>query len=132
MIEVLIVDDSPEYCELLRTTLDHDPEIFPVAEANNGYDALEFCEIILPDIILMDLLMPECDGIKGTTIIKNKFPDVKIIVMTSIENESNLLKALDAGANGYCLKGIETPKLREAIKNVMNGVTTVDKEIFIP
>ena len=132
MIELLIVDDSPEYCELLKTILDHDPEIFPVGEANNGYDALEFCEIFLPDIILMDLMMPECDGIKGTTIIKNKFPDVKIIVMTSIENDGNLQKALEAGADGYFLKGIETPKLREAIKNTLNGVTTIDKEIFIP
>ncbi|MCL6590694.1 MAG: response regulator transcription factor [Firmicutes bacterium] len=132
MIQVLIVDDSPEYCELLKTTLNQDLEIFPIVEANNGYDALEFCEIVTPDIILMDLLMAECDGIKGTTIIKNKFPDVKIIVMTSVENEGNLQKALEAGANGYFLKGIETPKLREAIKNVMNGVTTIDKEIFIP
>jgi DNA-binding NarL/FixJ family response regulator len=80
----------------------------------------------------MDLVMPECDGIKATSLIKNKYPDVKILVMTSFENEGNLLKALDAGANGYFLKGIETPKLREAIKNVMNDVTSVDKEIFIP
>ena len=122
----------PNIANFLKTTLDLDPEMVAVGEVYDGNDALEFCEIITPDIILMDLMMPNCDGITGTKIIKEKFPMVKLLVMTCSGNEDNLPKALKAGADGYFVKGIGTPKLRDAIKNTMNGVKTIEKEIYIP
>jgi DNA-binding NarL/FixJ family response regulator len=132
MIQVLIVDDSPELRELLRTTIEIDPELISIGEVGNGYEALSFCEIVVPDLILMDLMMPNCDGIKGTGLIKHIFPMVKVLVMTGTATEHNLHKALEAGADGYFLKGIETPKLRKTIKNTINGIPTIDKEVFIP
>jgi DNA-binding NarL/FixJ family response regulator len=132
MIQVLIVDDSAEFRELLKTTIESDPDIISIAEVGNGYEALSYCEIIIPDLILMDLKMPVCDGIKGTGLIKQVYPMVKVLVMTGFETEQNLLKALSAGADGYFLKDIEAPKLLDTIKNTINGVTTVDKEVFIP
>jgi DNA-binding NarL/FixJ family response regulator len=132
MIQVLITDDSQELRELLKTTIEIDPDIVVIGEAGDGYEALSFCEIVIPDLILMDMIMSQCDGIKGTKLIKERFPQVKVLVMTGLGNEQNLSKALESGADGYLVKGIETPKLRDAIKNTVNGVTTIDEGIFIP
>jgi DNA-binding NarL/FixJ family response regulator len=132
MIHILLVDDSPEYRELLKTSIDLDKELEVISMAGDGYEALSHCEISLPDLVIMDLNMDKCNGIKGTKLIKERFPSVKVMVMTGLETEQNLYKALEAGADGFFLKGVETPKLRQAIKNIINGVQTINTEIFIP
>jgi DNA-binding NarL/FixJ family response regulator len=131
MINVVVVDDSPEYRELLNTTLELDGEIIVIGQAANGLEALTLCDMAVPDVVLMDCNMPFCDGIAGTMLIKTRYPAVKVLVMTSIETEQNLSKALESGADGYFLKGIETSKLKAAIKNAVNGEPMFDKEIWI-
>jgi DNA-binding NarL/FixJ family response regulator len=132
MIEVLFVDDSSEYCEFLRTALGEDPEICPIGEVSSGNDALTFCEIILPELILVNVSMPELDGIPVTKLIKEKYPLVKILAMDGSGNPEGLMKALEAGADGYFLKGIDPSKIREAVKNTMNGIVTIEKEVYVP
>jgi DNA-binding NarL/FixJ family response regulator len=132
MINVVLVDDSPEYWEILHTTLEFDEEILVIGSAANGFEALTVCDMAVPDLVIMDYLMPLCDGIAGTKIIKDRYPTVKVLVMTGLGNEQNLSKALECGADGYFLKGIETPKLRETIKNTVIGAPTTGKDIFIP
>ncbi|HEX3045422.1 MAG TPA: response regulator transcription factor, partial [Bacillota bacterium] len=116
----------------LFTTLENDEEILVIGQAANGFEALTLCDMSVPDVVLMDVKMPLCDGISGTMLIKTRYPAVKVLVMTSIETEQNLFKALESGADGYFLKGIETTKLKAAIKNAVNGESMFDKEVFIP
>jgi DNA-binding NarL/FixJ family response regulator len=132
MIEVLVVDDSPEYRDILKTTIDMDKELEVVGMANDGLEALYQCEVLSPKLVIMDFLMDKCDGLKGTRMIKRRFPAIKVLVMTSIGNEQNLSKALEFGVDGYFVKGIETPKLKQAIKNTIHGIPTIDQDIFIP
>jgi DNA-binding NarL/FixJ family response regulator len=132
MIEVLVVDDSPEYRDILKTTIDLDKDLEVVGLANDGYEAVSQCEALAPKLVIMDYLMDKCDGLKGTRMIKSRFPTIKVLVMTSIGNEHNLSQALEFGADGYFVKGIETPKLKQAIKNTINGIPTIDQDIFIP
>ncbi|HEX3048678.1 MAG TPA: response regulator transcription factor [Bacillota bacterium] len=132
MIHVVLVDDSPEYREILNTTLEWDEEIMVIGNATNGFEALTLCDMSVPDLVLMDFLMPLCDGITGTKLIKERYPAVKVLVMTGLGNEQNLSKALESGADGYFMKGIETPKLRDAIKDTVAGKSTIDEDIFIP
>lgn len=132
MIHILIVDDSPEYREILKTSIDLDKDLEVIGLASDGYEALAQCEALAPKLVLMDYMMNHCDGLQGTRMIKERFPAIKVLVMTSFGNEANLSQALAYGADGYFLKGIETPKLRQAIRNTVNGVPTIDGDIFIP
>lgn len=132
MIKVLVTDDSPEYREALKITIDIDEELIVIGFANDGYEALAQCEALVPDIVLMDYIMSKCDGLQGTRIIKERFPAIKVLVMTSFATNANLSQALAVGADGYFLKGIETPKLKQAIKNTINEIPTIDQDIFIP
>jgi DNA-binding NarL/FixJ family response regulator len=132
MIRMIIVDDLLEYLEILKNTLELDREIKVVGAATNGYEALTLCEVKAPDMVLMDYIMPVCDGGWGTMLIKERFPQIKVLIMTGFGNKNDLMKALEYGADRYLMKLVETPKLWDAVKNAMNGVTTIDPEIFIP
>lgn len=120
-IKILIVDDHSVVREGLRMFLAMDPELEVVGEAVNGKDALEKVAELHPDVVLMDLLMPEMDGIQATEILRKKFPDTEVIALTSVLEDAAVVNAIRAGAIGYLLKNTEAQELREAIKNAAQG-----------
>ena len=128
-IKVMIVDDHGIVRQGLRTYLDLLEDITIVAEAENGLDALEKVKQFNPEIVLMDLVMPEMDGIEATQKICGSYPDVKVIVLTSFTEDEKVFSAIKAGAVGYLLKDISPPDLAKAIQAVHSGETHLHPEI---
>ena len=128
-IKVMIVDDHGIVRQGLRTYLDLIEDITIIAEAENGLDALEKVKQFNPDIVLMDLVMPEMDGIEATQKICGSYPGVKVIVLTSFTEDEQVFSAIKAGAVGYLLKDISPPDLAKAIQAVHSGETHLHPEI---
>ncbi len=120
-VRVLVVDDHGVVRQGLRMYLALDPEIDVVGEAGTGLQALEMVHDLQPDVVLMDLLMPEMDGITATAQIRQLYPDVEIIALTSVLEDSSVVGAIRAGAIGYLLKDTEADELVRAIKSAACG-----------
>ena len=121
MIKVLIADDQELIRESLKIILDMDNDIKVVGVAEDGQKVLAQIEKNSPDIILMDVRMPELDGVLCTKIVKEKYPDIKIIILTTFDDDEYVFYALKYGASGYLLKGCSVQELTSAIHTVMNG-----------
>lgn len=120
-IKVLLVDDHTVVLKGLAFFLSTQEDFELVGEANNGKEALVKVGETSPDVVLMDLYMPEMDGIEATVCIKKEYPNVKVIVLTSFSDQAHVLPALKAGASGYILKDIEPDQLVEAIRSAYKG-----------
>lgn len=121
-IKVLIVDDHPLMRDALKTALEDESDITVVAEASNGTEAIALVAQHRPDIILMDLLMPGMSGLEAITRLVDADPNIKILVVTSLEDEGKITSAIQAGALGYFPKTAARPFLLEAIHRVADGV----------
>jgi len=128
-IKVLIVDDSKLTIVGLKTTLRQFDDIEIIGEANDGVIAIEMTQKHNPDIILMDIGMPLMDGIKATKEIKKSGSSAKIIMLTSHETEQDVLDALSAGANSYCMKDVDPEVLVSVVKSTYNGASWLDPRI---
>lgn len=128
-IRVLIVDDHDMLREGLTTFLKAFQDLELVGEASNGVEAVELCRQIQPDIILMDLMMPEMDGVSAIRAIHKEFPAVGIIALTSFGEEKVVKAALQAGAKSYLLKNISANQLAEAIRTTYSGFPTLAPEV---
>ncbi len=120
-IRLLIVDDHGVVRQGLRMYLALDPELEVVGEAANGADALRLAHELEPDVVLMDLLMPVMDGIAATLAIRHELPEVEVIALTSVLEDSAVYGAMRAGAIGYLLKDTEADELCRAIKAAAAG-----------
>lgn len=120
-IRVLIADDHHIVRRGLVFFLKTQELIEVVGEAANGKEAVELALKLKPDLILMDLIMPEMDGIQATKIIKSEIPDIKIMMLTSFSDQEHVIPAVEAGASGYQLKDIQPDELVSSIKSIMNG-----------
>jgi len=121
VLRVMIVDDHAAMRIGLSTFLAAFTDLCLVGEASNGEEAVQLCEQLHPDVILMDLIMPIMDGVSAIQIIRQQFPSVQVIAVTSFE-EADLVKgALQAGAMGYLLKDVSADKLAEAIREAVRG-----------
>lgn len=120
-IKVLLVDDHTVVLKGLAFFLSTQKDLELVGEANNGKEALVKVGETTPDVILMDLYMPEMDGVEATAYIKKEYPNVKVIVLTSFSDQAHVLPALRAGASGYILKDVEPDQLVEAIRSAYKG-----------
>ncbi|WP_242318764.1 response regulator transcription factor [Bacillus cereus group sp. BfR-BA-01349] len=120
-IKVLLVDDHTVVLKGLAFSLSTQEDLELVGEANNGKEALVKVGETTPDVILMDLYMPEMDGVEATAYIKKEYPNVKVIVLTSFSDQAHVLPALRAGASGYILKDVEPDQLVEAIRSAYKG-----------
>jgi NarL family two-component system response regulator LiaR len=127
-ISVMIVDDHPVVRTGLTTMLQAFDDLIPVGEAASGPQTLTKCEEALPDVILMDMLMPGMDGVATTRAVLARYPDVKIIMLTSFAEEEMVQDALEAGATGYLLKNAPIDKLAEAIRSAYTGQPTLAPE----
>ncbi|MFJ7891125.1 response regulator [Lysinibacillus xylanilyticus] len=128
MIRVLIADDHHVVRRGLLFFLKTQKDIEVVGEAKNGLEAVALAESIQPDIILMDLVMPEMDGIQATKRIKAKFPQIEILMLTSFSDRDHVVPAMEAGAAGYQLKDIEPDELVLSIRRIMRGENTLHPE----
>jgi two-component system, NarL family, nitrate/nitrite response regulator NarL len=120
-LRLLLVDDHALVREGIRSSLVHFPSIQPVGEAANGKEALRKCRELKPDVVLMDINMPEMSGLDATPLIRKSFPDTKIIVLTVHDNKEYVFKILRAGAHGYVLKDTSPAELVRAIESVAQG-----------
>jgi len=127
-IHVMLVDDHNVVRSGLATFLRAYEDLDLVAEAKNGLEALNLCHKKKPDVILMDLMMPEMDGIAATRAILAKYPDIKVIALTSFEDEELVQGVLAAGAISYLLKNITSDELAKAIRDAVSGRSTLSPE----
>ena len=121
LIRILIADDHAVVRKGLRSFLELDPDLKIVGEAADGAAALRMAREFQPDVVLMDLLMPIMDGIAATSAIRRELPDIEVLALTSVLEESLVIQAIQAGAIGYLLKDTDAPKLRQAIKAAAAG-----------
>lgn len=117
-IRILLVDDHPVVRQGLRKILSTFDQIAIAGEASSGREAIEVARELKPDVVLMDISMPEMNGIEATTILRRDLPEVKVLALSMHENASYVKQALKAGARGYILKESAPQKLVEAISNV--------------
>ena len=120
-IRILIADDHAVVRQGLRMFLGLDAELQVVGEASDGAEALRLAHELKPDVVLMDLLMPKMDGISATTAIRGALPDVEVVALTSVLEDSSVVGAVRAGAIGYLLKDTQADELCRAIKAAAAG-----------
>ena len=130
-IRILTVDDHPILREGIAAVLETEDDMDLVAEARDGSEALNQFRIHLPDITLMDLQMPQMNGIDAILAIRNEFPDARIIVLTTYSGDAQAAKAFKAGASGYLLKNMLRKELVETIRSVHAGKKRVPSEIAV-
>lgn len=127
-VRVLIVDDHAVVRSGLATFLHAFDDFELVGEASDGAGAVRLCGETAPDVVLMDLLMPEMDGVEATRAIRERHPAVRIIALTSFQDQSRVQAALDAGAIGYLLKNVSADDLARAIRSARSGRPTLAPE----
>ena len=128
LIRVMVVDDHTMVRRGLATFLKVYDDLELVGEADNGETAIELCGQVSPDVILMDLMMPEMDGATATRIIRQQFPKVQVVALTSFKDQEIVQKALQAGAIGYLLKDVSASELARAIRAAHSGRATLSPE----
>jgi two-component system NarL family response regulator len=120
---VMIVDDHPMVAEGIQSILESYEDLEVVATLSNGRAAIDQAEALLPDVVLMDLNMPEIGGLTATEILLERLPDLRIVILTMHDNPEYISSALSHGAVGYLLKDVPTDEIKEAIDAVMAGET---------
>ena len=128
-IQVLITDDQTVLAEGIKSVLETDKDIEVMGIAQDGFQALEFIEKTLPDVVLMDIRMPNMNGVVATQRIKTEYPSVKVIVLTTFDDSDYILNAINNGASGYLLKDIGATALIDAVKNAYAGDTILPAKI---
>lgn len=128
-IRIMITDDQRLMREGLKTILDLEQDMTVVQLAENGRDALNKIDEAQPDVILMDIRMPIMDGVECTGIIKQQYPSVKVIILTTFDDDEFIIEALKNGAVGYILKDLSSEKLVGAIRDAYEGNSIMQPEI---
>ncbi len=125
MTTVLLVDDHPVVREGLRGMIDAEHDLTVVGEAGSGAEAIALAESLRPDVILMDLRMPDVDGVTATERILATLPRTRIVVVTTYESDTDILRAVEAGATGYLLKDASRAELADAVRDAARGKTVL-------
>ena len=128
-IRVLAVDDHPLLREGIAAVINGEEDIELAAQATSGQEAIELFRIHRPDVTLMDLQMPEMNGIEAITAIRNEFPNARFVVLTTYQGDVQALRALKAGASGYLLKNMLRKELLDTIRTVHSGKRRIPPEI---
>ena len=129
MIKVMIADDQELIRQSLQIVLSTHEDLKVVDAVENGFAVLESIKKERPDVILMDIRMPEMDGVYCTKAVKEKYPDIKIIILTTFDDDEFVFSALKYGASGYLLKGVSMDELYHAICTVYNGGAMINPDI---
>ncbi len=128
-IKVMIVDDQAILSEGIRSVLASSDELDVIATAENGQEALALMEQDVPDVVLLDIRMPVMNGVVTTGEIKKRYPNVKVLILTTFDDSDYILSALNNGACGYLLKDISATALVDAVKNAYAGDTILPAKI---
>jgi len=126
---VLIADDHGLFREGLASILSSQPDLELVGVAHDGVEALVKAQALKPDLILMDIQMPGCDGIEATRLIKQELPETKIVIVTVSEEDDNLFEAIKSGAQGYILKSVSAKDLLAQVRSVLQGGGAVSSKL---
>ena len=129
MIRVIVCDDQDVVCQGLSTILNNDPEIQVIAVAHDGQALLDLLPENQPDLILLDLKMPGMNGVQAARQIRQSFPSIHIIILTTYDDDEWLFDALHSGVQGYLLKDTSSKRIIDAIKGTMKGETFLDPAI---
>jgi DNA-binding NarL/FixJ family response regulator len=124
-IKILMADDHPVVRAGIRGMLETQPEFEVIAEAENGREAFEQIGKLKPDVVLMDLRMPEMDGVEAIGKIKEKYPNINILVLTTYDTDADIVRAVEAGATGYLLKDAPREELFRAVRATAKGETVL-------
>ena len=116
MVRVLLADDNAQFRGVLRRLLERDPQIEVLAEASNGKEAIALAEEHRPDVVLMDVSMPNLDGVEATYALKARFPDLTILMLSIGNKEQEIQAGLAGGASEYLIKGAPATEIADAIK----------------
>lgn len=125
-IRVMVVDDHAIVREGIKALLDLQEDVDVVAEARSGMECLERIEEALPEVVLMDLKMPGIDGIEATRLVKEKWPQTKVILLTNYDDEEYVMESIRAGADGYVLKDVKKGDLIKIIRGVLHDRAFID------
>ncbi|MFJ7639860.1 response regulator [Peribacillus sp. NPDC097264] len=131
MIRVMVVDDQPLIRDGLAALLNLRPELEVVGVASNGMEAYERSVEMKPDIVLMDIRMPQTNGVAGTKLITSKLPHTKVLMLTTFQDSALIFSALEEGASGYLLKDMSADMIANAIRTVQSGGVVLPPEITI-
>jgi DNA-binding NarL/FixJ family response regulator len=128
-IKILLADDQTLFREGLRILLSTQPDFEVVGEATNGEEALRLAAKLRPHIVLMDIRMPILNGVEATRRLRETQPDCRVIVLTTFDEDELVFEGLRAGAAGYLLKAVSTPRLLEAIRTVARGESILQPSV---
>lgn len=126
---VLLVDDHALARESLKDMLADESDLEVIGEAANGREALALCSMVKPDLVMMDVRMPEMDGLEATRVVKKSHPKTSVLMVTMHENPDYLLEALRAGAAGYVLKDASQDEVLDAVRQVRIGEFPLDQDL---
>ena len=126
---ILLVDDQILFRKGLRALLEDEQDMAVVGEASDGFSALESVRDLAPDLVLMDVHMPACDGVEATRLIKNEAPGTKIVMLTVSDEDDDLFAAIKSGAEGYLLKDLKPDDLFRMVRGVMVGETPISAAV---
>lgn len=130
MIRVVIADDQAVIREGLKFILEQDKDIKVAGCVGNGNEAYALCGEYKPDVVLMDVVMPICDGVEGTRLIKESFSGIKVLILTTFNDDEKIAEALKNGADGYVLKDIDSDELILTIKSINKGLRVMHEDAY--
>ena len=128
-ITVLIADDHPVVRVGIGGMLAGEPDIEVAGEAQNGEEAAQLADRLRPDVVLMDLRMPETDGVAATSRITERCPDTRVLILTTYETDADIMRAIEAGATGYLLKDAPRGELLRAIRTAASGESSLSPAV---
>ena len=129
-MRLLIVDDDPLILASLKMSLSRQEDITVITTANDGAEAVDICKKEEPDAILMDIRMPGMDGINATRLIKSRYPQIKIMMLTTFDDRPNIQQALSAGADGYLIKTDKISNIAEKLRVMLDGVSILGTDVL--
>lgn len=129
MIKILLVDDQQLVRQGIQLLLETEEDLQVIGQANNGKEALEKIDKLKPDVVLMDIRMPEMNGVEATQQISQKYPGIGVVILTTFDDDEYVFEGLKAGARGYLLKDISSEEMATAVRTVAAGGALIQPSI---